>query len=107
MASRSATWSLVANWNACDRRLSADIHEATKSLLERIKQPGDKPRKLVVLRGGKAVTFEVRSGLLKVRWDIKLIPESWVKANATSANAQEPGKEPGKETGKPVEQKPE
>jgi hypothetical protein len=76
------------DWNYNDKSQSADLSQATKSLLERINRPGDNLRKLVVLRNGKALTFEVHPGMLSVSFEPTPIPESWI-INARSANAQD------------------
>ena len=77
------------DWNYNDKSLSADLSQATKSLLERINRPGDNLRNLVVLRNGKALTFEVHPGKLNVNFEPTPIPESWIKINARSADAQD------------------
>jgi len=77
------------DWNYNDKSLSADLSQATKSLLERINRPGDNLRNLVVLRNGKALTFQVHPGKLSVNFEPTPIPESWIKINARSADAQD------------------
>ena len=51
-----------------------DLREATKLLIQRVKRPGDKPRKLVVLRDGQPLTVQVRPGLLHIGFDARLVP---------------------------------
>lgn len=75
------------DWNYNDQWLSADLSQATKSLLERINRADDKFRRLVVLRNGKALTFKVHPGVLNVSFEPTPIPESWIRINARSANA--------------------
>lgn len=68
-------------WRLYPGQTWPDLKETSSSLVERIKRPGETPRELVVLRGGRPLKFEVRPGLLGMQFDSRPVPGSWIEAN--------------------------